>query len=142
MTMIPYFARVKATFRRLGSFKKPMPCEQIESKKKVSILSLERVTKSTYCLRCTGDLRLTANSRNDHVTMFILHLPLAVFSVSVKLGSFALASKARIVLYYSHPCTHRLPFAINVILNLSIVSRPANLKTPKDRDVLFRICLF
>ena len=35
--------------------------------------------------------------RNDHVTMFILHLPLAVFSVAVKLSSFALASKVRII---------------------------------------------
>lgn len=29
-----YFARVKATFRRLGSFKKPMPCEQIGKMKR------------------------------------------------------------------------------------------------------------
>ena len=35
--------------------------------------------------------------RNDHVIMFILHLPLVVFSVSVKLGSFALTSKVRII---------------------------------------------
>ena len=72
-----------------------------------------------------------ANGRNDHVTMFILHLPLAVFSFSVKLRNFALASKARIILYYSHLCTlyfkktlmqmSCLPFAVNAILNLSII---------------------
>ena len=33
-----------------------------------------------------------ANSRNDNVTMFILHLPLTVFSFKVKFSSFALAS--------------------------------------------------
>ena len=54
---------------------------------------------------------------NDHMTMFILHLPLAVSSFSVKLSSFALASKARIVLHYSHSCTNmNFTFAI---LNLS-----------------------
>ena len=37
--------------------------------------------------------------------MFILYLPLAVFSFSVKSSSFALASKARISLHYSHLCT-------------------------------------
>ena len=49
---------------------------------------------------------LTANGRNNHVTMFILHLPLAVFSFLVKLGSFVLESKARIPLHYSHLCFH------------------------------------
>ena len=43
-------------------------------------------------------ITFTANGRNDHVTMFILYLPLAVFSFSVKLSSFALASKDRTVL--------------------------------------------
>ena len=43
---------------------------------------------------------------NDHVIMFILLLPLAVFSFLAKFGSFALASKARITLHYSHLCTH------------------------------------
>ena len=33
-------------------------------------------------------LRQTANGRNDHVTMFSIHLPLAVFSFRVKLISF------------------------------------------------------
>ena len=46
-------------------------------------------------------LRITfkANGKrqNDHVTMFILNLPLAVFSFSVKSSGFALASKARII---------------------------------------------
>ena len=44
----------------------------------------------------------TANDRDDHVTTFILHLPLAVLSFSVKLSSFALASKIRIILSYCH----------------------------------------
>ena len=67
--------------------------------------------------------------RYDHVTMFILCLPLAVFSFSVKSSSFVLASKARISLHYSHVCTlyfkktetqiSRLPFVVNAI-NLSI----------------------
>ena len=49
-------------------------------------------------------IRITfaANGRNDHVTMFILYLPLAVFSFSVKLSIFALASKSRIILHNSH----------------------------------------
>ena len=42
-------------------------------------------------------LRQTAKGRNDHVTMFILHLPHAVFSLSVKFSSFASELKARIV---------------------------------------------
>ena len=42
------------------------------------------------------------NGRNDHVTMFVLHSPLAVLSFSVKLSSFASASKARIVLHCFH----------------------------------------
>lgn len=37
--------------------------------------------------------------------MFILHLPLAVFSFLVKSSSFAFASKARISMHYSHLCT-------------------------------------
>ena len=48
----------------------------------------------------------TANGRNDHVTLLVLHLQLAVFSFLVKLRSFALASKARIILHYSHLCSH------------------------------------
>ena len=40
------------------------------------------------------------------VTMFTLHLPIAVFSFSEqKLSSFALA-KVRIILHYFHLCTH------------------------------------
>ena len=38
--------------------------------------------------------------------MFTLYLPCAVFSFEVELSSFALASKARIILYYSHLCTN------------------------------------
>ena len=44
-------------------------------------------------------------NRNDSVVMFALHLLLAVFSLSEKLRSFASASKARIILHYSHLCT-------------------------------------
>ena len=46
-------------------------------------------------------MTFTANGKRKyyHVTMFILHLPLAVFSFSVKSSSFALASKARISLH-------------------------------------------
>ena len=44
--------------------------------------------------------------RNDHVTMFILYLLLAVFSFSVKFSSFGLASKARIILHHSHLSTY------------------------------------
>ena len=46
------------------------------------------------------------NGRNDNVTTFILQLPLAVFSFLVKFSSFALASKARIILHCSHLCAH------------------------------------
>ena len=45
-----------------------------------------------------------ANGRNNHVIMFTLHLPLPVFSFSVKLSSFALVSKAGIVLHFFHLC--------------------------------------
>ena len=48
----------------------------------------------------------TANGRNDHVTMVILHRPLAVLSFSVKLSCFALASKDRISLHHSHLCPY------------------------------------
>ena len=63
--------------------------------------------------------------------MFILHLPLAVFSFLVKLSSFALVSNVRIILLYSHLspfCLKRLlvrgelmnlTFTVNAILNLS-----------------------
>ena len=48
---------------------------------------------------------LAGNGRNDHVTMFILNLLLAVFSFLEKLSSFALASKARIILHFFLLCT-------------------------------------
>ena len=47
-----------------------------------------------------------ADSRNNHVPTFILYLPLDVFCFSVKLGTFTLASKARVILHYFHSCTH------------------------------------
>ena len=50
-------------------------------------------------------MTFTASVRYDHVSMFILYLPLAVFSFSVKSSSFALASNVRISLHYSHLCT-------------------------------------
>ena len=74
-------------------------------------------------------ITFTANGRNDHVTMFILHLPLTVFSFSVKSSSLALASKVRIILHYSCLCTNfseeninanlTSAFAVNAILNLT-----------------------
>ena len=64
--------------------------------------------------------KFLSNGRNDHVTMFILHLPLAVFSFSVKLSSFALASNARIILHYSHLCAHFLKGNLNANLSLSV----------------------
>ena len=90
------------------------------------------MTINRNCIRVLQQLErfkitFTANGRNDHVTMFILNLSLAVFSFSVKLSSLALASKVRIVLHYSHLCTHfffqenknaNLTFAANAILNL------------------------
>ena len=47
-----------------------------------------------------------ANGRIDHITMFTLYLPFAVFRFSVKLSSFALASKVRIIVRYSHLCNN------------------------------------
>ena len=41
-------------------------------------------------------MTFTANVRYDHVTMFILYLPLVVFRFSDRSSSFALASKAGI----------------------------------------------
>ena len=41
----------------------------------------------------SAQLSITANGRNDHVTMFILHLPLAIFSFSEKLSSLALTRR-------------------------------------------------
>ena len=46
------------------------------------------------------------NGRDNHVSMFIFRLLLAVFSFSEKLSSFALASKVRIILHCSRVCTH------------------------------------
>ena len=44
---------------------------------------------------------------HDHVALAILHLPLAVLVlVKLKLSSFPLASKARIILHCSHLCTY------------------------------------
>ena len=57
--------------------------------------------------------------------MFTPYLPLAVFSFSVKLSSFALASKARIILHDSYlklifqNINVNLAFAVNTIVNLS-----------------------
>ena len=76
-------------------------------------------------------ITFTVNGTNGHVTMFILYLPLALYNFSVKLSSFALASEAKIILHYSLLCSHfvkktstrisRLRFAVNAILNLSVV---------------------
>ena len=53
-------------------------------------------------------MTFTANGRDDHVTMFSLYLPLAVFRYIflIKLSSFALASKDRFILHSPHLCTH------------------------------------
>ena len=82
-----------------------------------------------------------ANVRYDHLTVLILYLRLAVFSFSVKSSSFALASKARISLHYSHLCflyfketetrISRLLFAVNVVLYLSKVSTDPDIDTEK-----------
>lgn len=60
------------------------------------------VTK-TYLLE-RFKITFTANGNNDHVTMLALYMQLAVFSLSVKVSSFALASKIRIILHYSPIC--------------------------------------
>ena len=54
------------------------------------------------------------------MTMFILHLQLAMFSFSVKLSSFALVSKVRISLHYSHLCTHFFQENINANLKIAV----------------------
>ena len=81
--------------------------------------------KVSHLLRERFRITFKANGRNDHVTMFILCLSFAVFSFSVKLDSFALASKARIILQYSMYSSYQeninsnLTFAVNAILNFS-----------------------
>lgn len=66
-----------------------------------TVLKLSRPSIDRFKITFTG------NGRNHHITMFILHLPLAVFSsVSIKLNSFALAWKAKILLHKLHLCTH------------------------------------
>ena len=72
-------------------------------------LTAQRNCSSTR-LKILERLRMTftANGkrvRYEHLTMFILYLPLAVFSFSVKSSSSELASKATISLHYSHLCT-------------------------------------
>ena len=49
-------------------------------------------------------ITFTVNGNNDHVTMLTLYKQLPVFSFSVKLSSFALAIKIRIILHYSPIC--------------------------------------
>ena len=65
------------------------------------------------------------------MTVFVLSAP-RCFQFLSKFSSLAFASKAIIILRYSHPCNHfffqenikaNLTFALNVILNLSITSR-------------------
>ena len=70
-------------------------------------------------------ITVKANGRNDHVTMFTVYLPLAVFTFSVKLSSFGLASKARIILYYSHLCTKILQENMNANLTFAVCRKPA-----------------
>ena len=59
-------------------------------KRRLTLLSLESIIRITF----------TANGRNDHVTMFTQHLPLAVFSFLVNFST--LKSKATIILHYSN----------------------------------------
>ena len=65
-----------------------------------------------------------ANGRNEHVTMFTPYLPLAVFSFSVKLSSFALVLKDRIISYYYHLCTNF--FQENINANLAVRRKSAS----------------
>ena len=65
-------------------------------------------------------ITFTANGRNDHVIMFILHLPLTVFSFSVKSSRLALASKVRIILHYSCLCTNFSEENINANLTSAV----------------------
>ena len=90
-----------------------------------------------------------ANVRYDHVTMFTLYLPLAVFSFSVKLSSFTVASKARISLHYSHlllfisrkhKCKSRLPFAVNAILNLSTIDSLRKVNATRTLGYINALC--
>ena len=69
-----------------------------------------------------------ANGRNDHVTMFILHLPLAVFSLSVKLSIFAFSVQnyfalfSSVYIFFQENINTNLTFVVNVILNLSKIA--------------------
>lgn len=62
----------------------------------------KRLPPEVCCLRQTVEM-----------TMFTMYSPLSVFRFSVKLSSFALASKARIVLHYSHLCSISLTAVYN-----------------------------
>ena len=62
---------------------------------------------------------ITSNDRNDLVTMFVHHLPLAVFSFSVKLSAFALASKVSI-LHCVHLCSNFFRENINANLTFAV----------------------
>ena len=68
---------------------------------------MKRVAENLIAkFRTTFTKNRPANDKNGQVTMFTLYLPLSVFSFLVKLSSFALASKVRIILHYSHLCTN------------------------------------
>ena len=72
-----------------------------------------------------------ANVRYGHVTMFILYLPLAVFSFSLKSSSFVLTSKARISLHYSHLCTLYLILTFDA--NTKLLDFTEKLKTASGK---------
>ena len=72
----------------------------------------------------------TANGKDDHVTTFILHLPLAVFSFSVKLSSFVLASKVSLFCSILSR-THFLKKALTRVSRLPFC-RKRNFKLPNS----------
>ena len=76
--------------------------DSTERVKFLLFLPYVRVKSSTLIREVKNDVYGKREILYDHVTMFILYLPLAVFSFSVKSSSFTLASKARISLHYSH----------------------------------------
>ena len=76
-------------------------------------------------------IAFTANGRSDHVTMFSPRLPLNVCRFQMKVSSFALFINTRIIflyfcifnIYFEKTKTQIscLPFAVSVMLDLSIV---------------------
>ena len=57
--------------------------------------------------------------RNGDITMFSLHFPFTIFNFSETLSSFALTSKARIILHSSRPFINFQNFQENINVNLT-----------------------